>query len=469
MDKLAGRTFDEIEIGEVAELVRTLTATDILAFAGVSGDVNPAHLDHHYAAGSVFGDVIGHGMWTGALISTLLGTKLPGPGTIYVGQSFRFRLPVRIGDTLCVRIQVKEKHSEKRRVLFDCQVTDANDQTVLDGTAEVIAPDQRVVVDAPPVPALLLPERGDRLKTLINDACSGPPLRMAVVHPVDEASLGGAIAAQEAGMIEALLVGPERRIREAAEKAGISLAGTDLHDTPHSHAASDTAAMLARDKTVDALMKGALHTDELLGAVLAPSHQLRTERRLTHAYVMDAPAYHKLLVISDAAVNIAPSLTQKADITRNAIDVARALGADPVKVAILSAVETVNPDIQSTIDAAALCKMAARGQIAGALIDGPLAFDNAVSPAAVAIKGLVSDVAGDADVLIVPDLEAGNMLAKQLDYLGGAVAAGVVLGARVPIVLTSRAEGILPRLASTAVAKRLHQNASPPELQRGEV
>lgn len=285
------------------------------------------------------------------------------------------------------------------------------------------------------------------------EALPDPPLRAAVVHPVDRSSLQGAVDGAAAGQITPILVGPVAKIEAAAEGAGIDLTGIEIVDVPHSHAASEKAVALVRDGAANAVMKGALHTNELMTAIIARDTGLRTERRMSHVFVMSTPAYPKPLLISDGAINIAPDLSAKRWITQSAIDVARAVGIDPPKVAILSATEEVDPNIPSTLDAAALCKMADRGQIRGGLLDGPLAFDLAVSKTAVETKGLRSNVAGDADVIIVPSLEAGNMLAKQLDYLAGAGAAGIVTGASVPIILTSRADGVAERVASCALAR----------------
>ncbi len=449
---LVNKTFDEIKIGDSAAIDRTLTRHDILAFAGASGDVNPAHLDREYARTTVFEDVIGHGLWTGALVSAVLGTRLPGPGAIYLNQSFQFLTPVRIGDTLYVSVTVTSKVEDTRHVILACEVTNQHAQKVLTGEARVQAPARRVEIETPAAPILLLSERGDRLVVLIDRARQNPPLACAVVHPVNDVSLRGALESRGAGLIEPVLVGPKEKIHAAAAEAALDLSGLEIVDAPHSHAAGEIAADLASQRRVAAIMKGALHTDEVLEPVLDPKRRLRTERRLSHVFVLDAPSYHKLLLITDAAVNIAPTLMHKADILQNAIDLAHALGVSTPKAAILSAVETVTSAIASTVDAAALCKMADRGQITGALVDGPLAFDNAVSAEAVRLKGLSSAVAGDADILLAPELVSGNMIAKQLDYLGGAVAAGLVLGAHVPIILTSRAEGVLPRKASCALA-----------------
>jgi phosphotransacetylase len=301
-------------------------------------------------------------------------------------------------------------------------------------------------------------EPGARYRRLIEATRDIEPLRMAVVHPCDELSLRGALEAKAQGLIDPVLVGPQAKVRKAAEAAECSLDGIELVDVPHSHAAAARAVELAHTGKVRALMKGALHTDELMAAVVDAAGGLRTERRMSHVFALDVPTYPKPLLITDAAINIEPDLEAKRDIVQNAVDLAHALGIAAPKVAVLSAVETVYPKIRSTVDAAALCKMADRGQITGCIIDGPLAFDNAVSREAAEAKAIVSPVAGDADILVVPDLEAGNMLAKQLIYLSGAEAAGIVLGARVPIVLTSRSDSVLSRLASCALAVLLERH-----------
>jgi phosphate acetyltransferase len=278
------------------------------------------------------------------------------------------------------------------------------------------------------------------------------PIRTVVVHPCDQSSLSGALEAAATKLIEPLLVGPEKRIRALAGTLRLDLTGLQIVDTPHSHAAAQKAVEIVRAGKADALMKGSLHTDEFLAEVVRKDTGLRTARRISHVFIMDVPTYPKPLFISDAVVNIFPNLEQKADIVQNAIDLARALRIDRPKVAILSAVETITSKIPSTIDAAALCKMADRGQITGGILDGPLALDNAISPEAAAIKQITSPVAGDADILIVPDMEAGNLLAKELTFFSNADAAGIVLGARVPIILTSRADNLRTRMASCAVA-----------------
>jgi len=305
-------------------------------------------------------------------------------------------------------------------------------------------------------------EPGLRHRQLVAAAQKFPPIRTAVVHPCDDISLAGAFEARDEKLIVPVLVGPVAKIRKAADQARLSLDGIDIVDAPHSHAAAEKAVELARAGSLDALMKGALHTDELMAAVVKPDTGLRTERRVSHVFVLDVPNYSKPLLVTDAAINIYPNLDDKRDIVQSAIDLAKALGVGTPKVAILSAAETVNSKIISTIDAAALCKMADRGQITGGILDGPLAFDNAVSKEAAEAKNIVSPVAGEADILVVPDLEAGNMLAKQLVYFARAEAAGIVLGTRVPIMLTSRADGSLARIASCAVAQLfVHRTRAP--------
>jgi len=291
-----------------------------------------------------------------------------------------------------------------------------------------------------------------RFASFVRRAITLSPMRTAVVHPCSVETLRSAIDLKTQGLLDPLLIGPEHKIRAIAEAAALSLTGIDIEPVEHSHAAADRAVELASTGKVAALMKGSLHSEELLSAVLSPASTLRTDRRISHVYVMDVPAYSKLLAITDAAINIRPDLDQKRDICQNAINLMRLLGVEKPLVAVLAAVETVNSKMLATLDAAALTVMAARGQIEGAIVDGPLAFDNAISIKAAQAKCINSPVAGQADILLVPDLEAGNMLAKQLVYFAGAAAAGLVLGARVPIILTSRADSAKVRMASAALA-----------------
>ncbi len=447
---IANRVWDDITIGESASHARTLTQQDIDLFALVSGDVNPSHLDPGFATTDMFHTIIAHGMWGAGLISAVLGTKLPGPGTIYVSQSLRFLAPVAVGDTVTTRVVVREKRPHDHLSL-DCRCVNQHGVVVIEGEAEVLAPTVRIAR-----PATLLPDvrlmRHPEFNRLLAAARGLKPVRAAIAHPCDATALEAAADMVRAGLIEPVLVGPAKKIHAVAEAAGVIIDGWRLEDVPHSHAAAARAVALVRAREADILVKGSLHTDEVMHAVLAADTGLRTERRLSHVYIMDVPAYPRPLLITDAAVAIKPDLAEKRDIVQNAIDLAHTLGIAVPKVAVLAAVETVNDAMPATLDAAALCKMADRGQISGGMVDGPLAFDNAIDAGAAAQKGIKSAVAGFADILVVPDLEAGNMLAKQLVFLAGADAAGIVLGATVPIVLTSRADSRRTRVASAAVA-----------------
>lgn len=298
----------------------------------------------------------------------------------------------------------------------------------------------------------------EKYERLLERARALPPLSTVVAHPCDESSLAGAVDGARMGLIVPLLVGPRARIKSVAEKSGIDISGFEIVEAPHSQGSAARAVEVVREGRAEALMKGSLHTDELMGAVVQRDTGLRTARRISHCFVMDVPGYADVLIISDAAINIAPTLDEKMDIVQNAIDLAHSLGMTEVRVAILSAMEMVNSKVPSTIEAAALCKMADRGQITGGILDGPLALDNAINAESASIKGIRSLVAGRANVLIAPDLEAGNMLAKSLSFLAHADAAGIVLGARVPIILTSRADSVTTRLASCAVASLVAQS-----------
>jgi phosphate acetyltransferase len=297
----------------------------------------------------------------------------------------------------------------------------------------------------------------EKYQRLIDYCKSLPPTPTAVAHPCDESSLRGAVDAAKMGLIAPILVGPKARIEAVAREHGIDIAGLPIVEAPHSQAAAEKAVELVREGKAEALMKGSLHTDELMGAAVRRDTGLRTSRRISHCFVMDVPSYEHTLIVTDAAVNIAPTMDEKVDIIQNAIDLGHALQFPEVRVAILAATETINPKMMSTVEAGALCKMADRGQITGGILDGPLALDNAISLESVQIKKIDSPVAGRANVLVVPDLEAGNMLAKALSFLAGADAAGIVLGARVPIILTSRADSVMTRLASCAVASMVAQ------------
>ncbi|MBK6999671.1 MAG: bifunctional enoyl-CoA hydratase/phosphate acetyltransferase [Rhodoferax sp.] len=451
-------TYAELNVGQSARMLRTLTTNDIQAFAAVSGDTNPTHLDVEYANDTVFHGVVAHSMWVGSLISALLGTQFPGSGTIYLEQNLRFIQPVRVGDTLAVTVVITRKDDARQTVDLDCQVINQKAQAVLLGTARILAPTQKVRLPKVIAPHIQLFDPEARFNDLLALGQDMEPVRCAVVHPCDIGSLTGAIDSARHGLITPVLIGPEIRILHLAKEAGLNLAGIEIISVPHSHAAAERAADMAAAGEVEVLMKGSMHTEELIHEVLKRP-ALRTGRRMSHVFRFDVPLYNKPLLITDAALNITPNLAEKVDIIQNAIDFARIMGVECPKVAILAAVETVNPDMPSTVDAAALCKMAQRGQITGGILDGPLAFDNAISSHAAEIKHIKSVVAGHADILAVPDLESGNMLAKQLEYLAGASGSGLVLGARIPIALTSRSDGPRNRVASALLAKLAAHNA----------
>jgi phosphate butyryltransferase len=452
---IENRTFDEMAVGDTASLSHTVTQRDIDLFATVTGDVNPAHVDAAFAATDMFHHIIIHGMWGAGLISAALGTKLPGPGTIYLGQDLRFRFPVSIGDTITATLTVAEKKPEKGDVTLACVCTNQNGKAVITGNAFTRAPKEKIRVRRTILPEVVI-GRHDAMHAILAKA-TGAPVPTAIVFPVDAISLTAAVEGATAGLITPILIGPEALIRNLAKTAALDITACRVIDAPTPEAAAALGAKMAHDGEAGAIMKGDLHTDILMHEVVAT---LRTARRISHVYLLDVPGYPRPLLLTDAAINMTPDLDEKADIIRNAIGLAHAIGIFSPRVAILAAVETVNPRQPSTLDAAALCKMADRGQISGGLLDGPLAFDNAISIIAAKAKGIVSEVAGYADILVVPDLEAGNMLAKQLTFMSGAEAAGIVLGATVPIILTSRADSARTRLASCALAVLLARNAA---------
>jgi len=450
---VVNKTYDEIHVGDFASLTRTLMPEDVKLFAVLTGDFNPTAADARYSESGMFREVMAHGMWSGSLISTVLGTQFPGPGTILIDECLHFARPVTIGDTITVTLTAKQKFDHNKHVILDCVATNQENLQVLRGTAEVLAPSEKVShMQEFHRPSVSIDNKRERFQQMLSLVRGMEPIPTAVAHTCDKESLKGPVIAFHEGIIEPILVGPESRIRGVAEEFGIDLHGIRIVNAKHSHDAAAIAVSLVRTGDAEALMKGSLHTDELMAEVVARANGLRTARRISHVFLMNVPTYHRPLLITDAAINIAPTLEDKVDIVQNAIDLAHIIGIPEPKVAILSAVETVNPKIQSTLDAAALCKMADRGQIKGGILDGPLAFDNAVSIVAAKTKGIKSAVAGHAEILVVPDLESGNMVAKQLEYLANALTAGIVLGTRVPIVLTSRADTAETRVASCVIA-----------------
>ena len=446
---LSNQTFDQIETGTSICVDHSVTRDDVALLALVSGDATVLAADGQPAGRR---DPVCEGVSAEALVHGVLKRRLPGPGTTILSHQLDYAGVVHIGDQLTACVTVVDKLLPDRLVMA-CEVR-RGDEVLLSGRVTVAAPSHNVTVDHREQPAVIL-RRNDVFGRLFAACEDSAPVPCAVVHPCDADSLAGALEAARHGLIEPVLVGPRARIEAVAQAGGWDISAFRLEDTEHSHAAAERAVALARAGEVQALMKGSLHTDELMAAVVPSATGLRTGRRISHVFVMDVPAYPRMLLVTDAAVNIAPTIVDKVDIVQNAIDLAHVLGVAEPRVAILAAVETVNPDMQATIDAAMLCKMADRGQITGGIVDGPLAFDNAVSVEAARTKHIESAVAGLADILVVPNLEAGNMVAKQLQYLAGADSAGIVLGTRVPIVLTSRADSVRTRLASTAVLKLL--------------
>lgn len=445
------KTYDQIQVGESAEIVRECSSNDLLVFAHASGNHNPIHLpDTDWTGDGEIDKPVAPAMWVGCLVSAVLGNILPGPGTIYRSQSFRFLAGAAVGDKLHVRVTATDKKPDNV-VIFDMSVTRGDGARLVEGVAEVTAPTQTIEFDSSNIPALLV-QRHRHFNSMIQRAKTLPALPTAVAAPDDPNSLEGALMAAREGLIEPILIGARGRIEAAARELGEDIGAFELIDIEDELEAAGRAVALVHEGRVKAVMKGHLHTDHLLHHVVKRDGGLRTKRRISHVFVMDIPGRKTPVLISDAAINISPDLMAKVDITQNAIDAALALGLETPRVGILSAIETVNPAIPSSLDAAVLSKMAERGQITGAVVDGPLAMDNAIDVQAARTKGITSLVAGHAEVLIVPNLESGNMLAKELTFIAHAEAAGLVIGAKVPVMLTSRADDGRARLASCALA-----------------
>jgi len=455
---IESKTYDEISVGDTAKTEHVLTTDDAMAFASISGFDSVLKTDELIErAGGV--PPTGPNMWCASLVSGLFSMNIPGPGCTLTDISLSFQNRIRVGDRILVKVQVTEKDDSTKKVKFDCEAMNGGGAPIFSGTAQLIAPLAKLRWSTLPVPQLIVNNPYRHYLGLIARANAKPAVKTAIVWPCDEVSLGGAMQAFKDKLIVPVLVGSEAKIVSLAERMQIDLGSIRIVDVGESRAAAIKAVELARKGEVQMLMKGSLHTDELMGAVVSREGGMRTGRRISHVFALDVPSYHKPLLVTDAAINIQPDLETKIDILQNAIDMMITLEVANPKVAILSAVESINAAIPSTLDAAALCKMVDRGQITGAIVDGPLAFDNAISSDAARIKKIKSPVAGDVDLLLVPNLEAGNILFKQLQYLAGALAAGVVVGAKVPIVLTSRADGELARMASCALGVLLSKPA----------
>ncbi|MFV0358265.1 bifunctional enoyl-CoA hydratase/phosphate acetyltransferase [Tropicimonas sp.] len=451
MTVLTNTPWDELQIGMEAEVRRVCRADDFYVFANITGNMNPKHFPRFKDLdGAALQEPVAPAMWVSTLISSALGNKLPGPGTLYKSQCLEFFERAFAGDELIIRVRVTEKLPD-RVARFACRVDTTDGKKLAEGTADVHVPTVRIDYRVDDIPGLIV-QRHIHFDALLSEAEPLPPIMTAVVAPETEDSLLGPLLGYDHTLIHPILIGSAARIRDAAGKIGRDISGFDIIDEPDHARAAALGVRMVNDGLAAALMKGNLHTDLLLGEVVKRDGGLRTGRRLSHVFVMDVPGLTHLLLISDGAINIAPDLETKVDITQNAIDLAHTLGIAEPKVGVLSAVETLNPKIQSTLDAAALSKMAERGQIKGALVDGPLALDNAVNIQAARTKGIRSLVAGQADILIAPTLESANMLAKELTFIAHAEAGGIVMGAKCPVILTSRADDDQARLVSCAVA-----------------
>jgi phosphotransacetylase len=445
---IESKTYEEIAVGDVAKTEHVLTTEDGMAFASISGFNSVLRSDELIQrAGGI--PPTGPNMWCASLVSGLFSMQIPGPGCTLTNISLSFYNRIHVGDRILVNVTSKDDVTNL--IKFDCEAHSGVGTLIFNGTAQLTAPLVKERWSTLPVPQLIVHDPYRRYHGLIARATAKPPVRTGVVWPCDEVSLGGTLQAYKDKLIMPILVGSEAKIRGLAEAMQLDLESIAIVDVSDSRTAAVRGVELARKAEVQMLMKGSLHTDELMSAVVSREGGMRTGRRISHVFALDVPAYHKTLFVTDAAINIQPDLETKIDILQNAIDMMVTLGITMPKVAILSAVEAVNPAIPSTLDAAALCKMVDRGQITGAIVDGPLAFDNAISSDAARIKKIKTVVAGDVDLMMVPNLEAGNILFKELQYLAGALAAGVVVGAKVPIVLTSRADGELARMASCAL------------------
>lgn len=447
--------YDKLTVGMEAEIKRLCRTEDFIIFANSSGNHNPAHLPHEdYDGDGVPDEAVAPSMWVASLISAVLGNLLPGPGTLYKSQTLRFLGRTRDGDELTAKIRLTAKEGG-RIARFDTWIETSDGRRIVEGEAEVIAPARSFTFDGDDLPGLTV-RRHVHFDRLLEIAEPLDPIPTAVVVPEEENALGGALLAARHTLILPILVGDRKKIARVAKALDADLTGYEIIDVPDHDQAAAEAVRLVHEGRAKAIMKGHLHTNQLLHHVVKRDGGLRTARRISHVFIMDVPGLDHLLMVTDAAINIAPTLDEKVDITQNAIDLAIALGIQKPKVGILSAVETVDPRIPSTIDAAVLSKMAERGQIRGGIVDGPLAMDNAVDVEAAKTKGIRSLVAGHADILVVPNMEAGNMLAKELSFVAHAEAAGVVMGAMCPIILNSRADDDKARLASCAVAAIFH-------------
>jgi phosphate acetyltransferase len=427
------KTLDEIRAGDSVSIDRSLNRADLRLWAALTGNPN---LDEHFI------EARGVSTWATSLFFTLIGSKLPGIGSTIEGATTRYHRPVGIGERVTARVTVKEIRRDTGSIVLDCHCVDASGALIADAIIEVGVPKTKLRKEY----------AGRRLEELV-ERCRGlPPMPTAVVHPCSADALMGAVEAVSHKLIAPILVGPEDEIRKVAAAQKVDLANYRIVATADAEESAAKAAIMAASGEAHALMKGSLHTDQFMHAIVAKENHLRTDRLLSHCMLVSLPTFARRVIISDAAINIAPDVDQKKDIIQNAIILARAIGIDPPKVAILSAVEVVRTKMSSTMDAAALAKMADRNQIAGGIVDGPLDLDIAVDAESARIKGVKSPVAGQADILIAPDIDAGNMMYKELSFMSDAQGAGIVMGAKVPVILTSRSDNADTRMFSTALA-----------------
>ncbi|MEM1237842.1 MAG: bifunctional enoyl-CoA hydratase/phosphate acetyltransferase [Pseudomonadota bacterium] len=457
MNVVSNRTFDQLQVGDTAALCRLCTVDSLYTFAAATGNHNPLHLAGYDGDGDGQPEALAPSLWIASTLSAVVGNMLPGAGTEIRKTVLAYHGSVTPGEEVTARVTVAEKLGSGDVICSASVHRDSDETLIVDGTITLTPPKVPLSFEAIDVPGLIV-QRHRHFEALVARAKPLDPMRTAVVAPEEPNSLGGALLAHANHIIAPILIGDPAKITAAAETLGADISGFELIDVPNHQAAAHKAVDLIVAGDAITVMKGHLHTDELLRAVLRRENGLRTGRRLSHVFVMDVPGQPRPLMVTDAAINIAPDLETKADIVQNAINLAHSIGIEEPRVGVLSAVETVNPKIQSSMDAALLSKMAERGQIKGGLVDGPLAMDNAVDLGAARTKGITSPVAGCADILVAPGVDAGNMLAKQLTYISHAEAAGIVLGAAAPVILTSRADDDASRLASCAVAA-LHAHA----------
>lgn len=455
---LENRPFDDIDIGDDASISHTVSQHDLELSERICGDTSPAYPGGANDAAAPAHGRVAHGMLETGLIAHLLGTQLPGPGAIYLAQELHFEHPAGLGDTVTAHVTVIEKHPQCTELTLACRCLNQHGQALVTGTARVRASREKIRWTRGHRQEAR-PHRQQRFRTLLERSTEHPPMVTAIIHAGHAQVLLAAADARAAGLIEPLLIGPRVAIERAAADSGVDIGGLTVIDTEHARASVAAALRLARDGMVQMLVSGALPVDELLPALLSAEAFVPNEHRLSHVHLLDVPRYPRPLLLSDAVVNATPDLAAKSEIVQNAVDLAHALGMAWPRVAVLSAMETVTPKLSSTLDAAVLCKMAERGQIQGAILDGPLSFDHAVSPHAAAEQGLISPVAGQADILLVPNMEAGHALVHQLMLLADADSSGLILGAPTPLVLGGqRGAGFMYRVGCAAAAQWVRNN-----------